>query len=109
MAKLWGVFWGLCVYYNMGFRNILVETTTGVPKSYAYRTLVQVISNLRDSFWQIEFCLIYREANMCADSLAKAGHRLSRGITFFDRLPGCCQLAFLANSVGHGCPRSINC
>ena len=60
--------------------------STGVPESHAYRTLVQAISNLRDSFWQIEFCLIYREANMCTNSLAKVGHKLSKGITFFDRL-----------------------
>ena len=120
MAKLWGIFWGLCVCYNMGVRNIVVETdsrcafqmiSTRVPESHACRTLVQAIGNLWEKIWHIEVCLIYREANMCADSLAKAGHRLNRGLTVFDRLPGCCHLAFLADLVGdgHGCPRFVNC
>ena len=104
--------------HNMGFRNVLVETnssfafsmvTLGMPESHICKSLLQAIRNLYDSDWQVEFSLIYREANMCADSLAKVGHRLTREVTFFDRLPACCQLAFLVDSVGHGCPRIVNC
>ena len=83
--------------------------TSGVPDSHACRSLVQAIRSLYDSVWWVEFCLIYREANMCADSLAKASCGLSRGITFFDKLPVCHHLALFVDSVGHGCPGLVKC
>ena len=56
----------------------------------------------------MELSHIYREANRCIDGLAKLGHRLPLGISFFDRLPACISLDFLADCVGHSSTRMIH-
>ena len=49
MAELWGIYWGLFVCHNMGFRNVLVETnssfafsmvTLGMPESHICKSLL---------------------------------------------------------------------
>ena len=88
------VYWRLFICHNMGFRNMLVETvssrvysmiTLGDLESHVCKFLVQAIRNLCENDWQIT--VIYHKANMCADNLAKVGHRLPREITFFAWLP----------------------
>ena len=100
----------------MGFRYVLLETnsscvyhlvTNGVPDSHVCSFLVRAISNLLKEEWQVELRIIFREANRCADCLAKFAHKLPRGITFFDGVPNCVSLAYLVDSLDHGVSRCM--
>ena len=73
----------------------------------AYSSLVYAINRLRNQNWNVEIKLVYREANMCADRLAKHGHSLPLGITLFDSLPACISLEFFTDLIGQGYPRTI--
>ena len=44
---------------------------------------------------------------MCVDRLAKHGHKLPLGITFFDSMPGCISLEFFTDLTGQGYPRTV--
>ena len=44
--------------------------------THVYSSLVNVVRNLIRQDWWVEFNHIFHEANMCADGLAKYGHRL---------------------------------
>ena len=49
-----------------------------------------------------------REVNRCADKLARFGHRLSLGLTFFNSLPICISRNFLVDSSGRCSPRLVH-
>ena len=97
---------------NLGYRNIVLEMDSsaaftlvqqGVPSTHAYSTIIHANQRLVNE----ELCLIYREANRCADRLARVSHKIPVGMSFFDRLPSCISLEFLADSLGIYCPRMI--
>ena len=75
LAVIWGVFWGLLVGQDMGFRNIWLETDSssvynlinqGATVTHTY-SLVDALRNLLNEDWNIEFRHIFHEANMCVD------------------------------------------
>ena len=51
---------------------------------------------------------VLRETNKCADKLAWLRRRCSKGVTFFDRMPACISLEFLADCIGQDCTRFIS-
>ena len=82
MAKLWGVYWGIFIRHNLAFRNVWIETDSPYVHQLlsqdnsiynAYSSLVYAINRLRDQNWNVEIKLVYPEANMCVDRLAKHG------------------------------------
>ena len=55
---------------------------------------------ISDEDWCVEVSLVYREANVCADRLAKHGHSLELGVSIFDKIPSfICQEVFVGSSV----------
>ena len=118
MAELWGIFWGLFISYNMGHRNVILETDStcvyhlvmyGVPETHTYSSLVYAVRNLIRKDWNVEINHSFREANRYANSLAKYGHRIPIGISFFDRAPTSIFLDLLVDSSGHSCTRIVCC
>ena len=107
------MFWGLLLRRNLGYTNIVLETDSscalnliklGVLVTHSYSSLIVAVRNLLSEDLNVDFIHIFREANRCANSLAKFGHRLSKGISFFDKLPSYISLDFLADSQGQGGP-----
>ena len=77
----------------------------GVPETHS--SLVFAVRNLIKKDWNVEINQSFREANRCADSLIKYGHRIPIGISFFDRAPACISLDLLADSSGHSYTRVV--
>ena len=110
VAELWSVFWGIFLGRNLGFSYVLIETDfisalrlikQEIPATYAYVTLVNAIHKLLDEEWHVELTHILKEADRCANQLAKFGHRLPLDRTFFDRIPPCVSVDFFADCTGH--------
>ena len=118
LAEIWGAYWGLCIGMLTGFRNVVLELDSicvyhfisqGVKRSHMHASIVNAVrSFLEECDGNIENSHLYREANSCADGMAKQAHNLPLGVSFFDRLPLCISLDFLANSVRHVRPRTVN-
>ena len=97
LAELWDVYWGLSIIRNRGFRNVWLELdpsyvyhfiSHGVVDTHAAAPLVAAIRNMiLEGDWNEEVSLVYREANVCANKLAKHGHFLLVGMVVFDVLP----------------------
>ena len=92
MEELWGVYQGVFISHNMAYQNVWIKTDSAYVHQLlsqdtsvynAFYSIVSTINNLRERNWNMEISLIYREANICAVMLAKFGHRLPLGITFY--------------------------
>ena len=67
-----------------------------VVDSHVRTPLVNAVRILMEQFnGNVVVRHIYREANACADGLAKHGHSLPLGVVFFERVPSCIFLEFL--------------
>ena len=118
LVELWGTCWGLCFSKNMGLEYVILELDSncsyyfisdGIPTSHVYSTLVDNIRKmLQNDDWVVEKTQIYGEASECANSLAKKGHQLSIGVTFFDRLLGFISIEFLVDFFGCSSARVIH-
>ena len=79
----------------MGTKQVILEVDSscifhyisyGVPSTHVYAPLVDTIRNMMiDEDWNVQVCQVYREANYCADRLAKQCYKLPIGVTFFDK------------------------
>ena len=80
----------------------------GILQSHAYAPIVNVIRNLIEELvGNVIFRHVYREENTCADGLAKYSHSLPIAFVFFESLPPCISLEFLADLVGQVSPRTV--
>ena len=71
---------------------------------HIHAPLVRDIRNfLDDNDWNVEVGHTYREADSCADKLAKSGHNFRLGVKFFERLPPLISLDCLADASGLYC------
>ena len=79
----------------------------GVPTTHVYIAIIRAIQRLINDDWNVELCLIYCEVNRYVDRLARVGHRLPMGMSFFDSLPPLISLDFLADAYDTYCPWMI--
>ena len=72
----WGVLWALLLSRNLGYRQIVLKMDSStvfgliqqkVPSTHTYSSLIHTIQMFISDEWNVEICLIYREANRCAD------------------------------------------
>ena len=111
LVEIWGAYWDIYIGIMLDFRNIVLELDSicvyqyisqGVKETHMYAPIINAARKLmEDANNNIVIRHVYREANACADGLAKHGY-----IIFFDSLPPCISLNFLANSIGHVRPCS---
>ncbi|XP_039003122.1 uncharacterized protein LOC120129765 [Hibiscus syriacus] len=76
-SELWGIYTGLRLAWNLGFRNALVQAecleAIEDPHSIEHLpSLAQAIAHLRQRCWETACRWIPQEANKIADSLAKS-------------------------------------
>ena len=76
--------------------------------THVHAVIINSIRNLLTKDWTVEVNHVYREANNCADRLAKLGHKCPIGLSFFDQLPACISLDFLADQMGQCTPRIVH-
>ncbi|KAI5351228.1 hypothetical protein L3X38_004119 [Prunus dulcis] len=96
-AELWGIFWGLHLAWEDGFRTVEVECDSKSavdlllnPPSHTHPLFS--ITNCCYLLIQKEWCCsvkhIFREQNFAADSLAAMSHDLPLGLHILDSAPG---------------------
>lgn len=98
------MFFGLKVAKQMGFTKVILEVDSlcavqlgsEVPLEFhACRPLIMAVRNLCQSIGEVQIVHQFREANACADTLAKLGHGLQPGSHVLPSLPSCVQLFFM--------------
>ena len=113
-AELWGAYWSLYLGWQLGHRKIILELDSKcavllishqVLEAHVCSSLLKAIKELLSRDWNVEICHIYREANSCADRVAKHGHSCGVGFNYFSVLPDFMSLEFCADHMGHHCPR----
>ena len=78
--------------------------TLGVLDTHGRASLVDAIQKLISLIaWNVKVSLVFREANVCADKLAKHGHDLHMG-TVYDSLPPFVSQEAHADSLGRRRP-----
>lgn len=118
LVELWGIYQGLLIAKNKGIKNIWLEISSshfyyfishGVLDTHVYVSLVDAAGNMiTKGDWNVEVSPLYREANVCADKLAKYGYTLHLGVVVFDRLPPFLSQEFLSNSSRTCRPRIVH-
>ena len=92
VVELWAIFWGLFINHSLGFNNIILEPDSNATRmlieqesaaSHAHTAIINSIRNLLVDEWIVEISRVYREANNCANKLAKLDHRYLIGLSFF--------------------------
>ena len=100
---------GLKEAQKLGAQKVILEVDSlcavqlcqdSFSQAHVCRPLIMAIRNLRDSFGEVQIVHQFREANFCADGLAKLGHHLQPGFHIIEALPSCISLAFHANALG---------
>ncbi|KAK0586151.1 hypothetical protein LWI29_001876 [Acer saccharum] len=95
-AELWGIFEGLQFLWKAGFKKVVVESdsqiavgllTNSTHACHPLFSIIQSCKGLMSNKWCCIIRHVYREGNRVADGIAKLGHSLGLGITFFSDPP----------------------
>lgn len=101
LEELWGILTGLELAWELGFRNILLESDSHnavslLTKNHSQTHLCRAILNSIKSYlqrnWRVQVYHIYREGNVVADWLANFLISLPCGIHVFSSPPSRCTL-----------------
>ena len=112
MAELVVVRQGLAMAWNVGVKLLQLELDSRVVltwltnKNMSYPTnmlpLICDCRNLLDQEWEVH---VYREANGCADALAKRGTRQRNLMTMYSECPTFVNVSYVRDLSGLGEPR----
>ncbi|KAF7842178.1 ribonuclease H [Senna tora] len=95
-AELWGIYYGVKIAWEKGFRKIIVEcdsflavkqlsgTTNNVNICHPVSHSIKDMLNFK---WDVQIKLISRSENLCADTMAKKGLSLKNGLALLDDPP----------------------
>ncbi|KAH9685635.1 putative ribonuclease H protein [Citrus sinensis] len=115
-AKVWGLFQGLQLAWNIGIRQLRVEVdsrctikilATNNIHPNAYSSLIQGIKRLPNRDWQVSLSHSYRETNFAADYLANQALLLPLGIYVFPTPPSETEGWLLHDVSGSAYPRMV--
>ena len=113
-AELWGLYEGLKMAWNSGFRKVLIESDSlssvqlicsDIRHNHPLYGLIQSCKNLVAAEWSCSITHIFREGNKLADGLARMGYNLDTGIKFYEDPPPEISLIFDADYRGITCLR----
>ncbi|KAL4305238.1 hypothetical protein AHAS_Ahas16G0058300 [Arachis hypogaea] len=76
----------------------LIRSTTA--ETHVGASLARSIKELLTKPQKVVIRHIFREANQCADALAKYGQRMGRGVTLFEEVPAMIVLLMEADERG---------
>ncbi|KAF7835740.1 ribonuclease H [Senna tora] len=114
-AELMAIKHGLLLGLQRGFGDLIVEVdcleAINLIKNedisrHQLGSLIQDIRAISNSFAKISLKHVYREANHCADGLAKMGSQNNLPYTVWESPPSAINLAVLADSSGVSFPRA---
>ncbi|KAK0595722.1 hypothetical protein LWI29_009351 [Acer saccharum] len=110
-AELWGLYEGLLLAWNAGFRKVLVESDslhvvqlmhTASKQNHPCFSIIQSCKNLLLADWDCSITHVFREGNRLADGLAFMGQSMATGIVFFDNPP--CEIVSIFEADFNGLP-----
>ncbi|WCJ31853.1 Polynucleotidyl transferase ribonuclease H-like superfamily protein [Euphorbia peplus] len=116
-AKLWGIYDGLILAWNLGFIKVQVEVDSLLCVDLLHRqstlsndllTLIVGIRTLQQRNWEISISHTYREGNRGADFMANLAATVELGIHFFDRPPMGVHRIIEQDLLGVSFPRICN-
>ena len=112
MAELVVVRQGLAMVWNMGVKLLQLELDSKVVlnqltiSNLNYPTnilpLICDCRNLLDQEWEVHMQHVYREANGCADALAKWGTHLRNMMTVYSECPTFVYVSYVRDLTGLG-------
>ena len=118
MAELEAVRQGLEMAWNMGVKHLQLELDSKVVLNWLtisnlnYPTnilpLICDCMNLLDQVWEVHMQHVYREANGCADALAKRGTHLWNMMTVYSECPTFVYVSYVRDLTGLGETRLCN-
>jgi len=116
MAELWGVYYGLVIAWERGFRRVELEVDsklvvgflqTGVTEMHPLSFLVRLCHGFISRDWLVRVTHVYREANRLADGLANYAFSLDFGFLSLDVCPESVLSIMFEDVNGSGVPRTI--
>ena len=112
MAELAAVRQGLEMAWNMGYKFLQLELDSKVVQSWLtnynvnYPTnmlpLICDCRNLLHQEWEVHVHHVYREANGCADVLAKRGTRQQPLVCVYSTCPSFVTVSYIRDLTGLG-------
>ena len=118
IAELAAVRQGLAMAWNMGIKHLQLELDSEVVLNWLtisnlnYPTnilpLICDCMNLLDQEWEVHMQHVYREANGCADALAKRGTHLWNMMTVYSECPTFVYVSYVRDLTGLGETRLCN-
>lgn len=106
-AELWGVYDGLHLAWEKGFKNVIIEVDSlfvinAIQKvdceGSSYHSLVRGIQNVLALEWRVSFQHVYLEGNRCADLMTALGASLPIGCHYFEQ-PTTAALAIINEEI----------
>ena len=116
LAELWGVYYGLCIAWDRGYRQLELEVDsesvvgflqTGINDSNPLSFLVRLCYGFISRDWLVKVSHVYREANRLADGLANYASSLSLGLHVFELVPDSVGAISLEDIQGVSRPRQV--
>ena len=118
MAELEAVRQGLAMAGTMGVKSLQLELDSKVILNWLtnsnlnYPTnilpLICDCRNLLDQEWEVHMQHVYREANGCADALAKQRTHLQNRMTMYSECPTFVYVSYMRDLTGLGKTRLYN-
>ena len=118
VAELWGVFTGLQLCRSRGWGKVIVQIDSKVVCDAIIGSeigrilgwsIVREIRKLLKLPWEVRVVNIFREANRCADELAKIGCHQGEDLIIYEQCPVSVGPLLLADTVGNSIPRLVSC
>ena len=117
-AELWGIFWGLSLTWDAGYREVESEcdsrvaitclTSPTVPTHPHYSIISYYKMKIHDP-WCCAIKHIYREQNIVVDVLATRSYNLGLGLYVYNEVPDFLKDILVADVGGAMSPRSVFC
>ena len=115
-AELWGIFWGLSLAWDAGYREVEIEcdsiaavallSSPTVPTHPLYSIISCCKMKIHEP-WCCAIKHIYREQNVAADALAARSYNLGYGLHVYDEVPDFLEDILAADARGIVRPRAI--
>ncbi|CAJ2664280.1 unnamed protein product [Trifolium pratense] len=115
-VELWGVYEGLRLAWERGFKKVELRVDSmvvaytlknGSKGSVVGWRLVQQIRRFLELDWEIKICHSYREANKCADALANIGCQQESTLMIYEHCLAQLSSLLLADVMEIATPRLI--
>ncbi|KAG7576302.1 Ribonuclease H domain [Arabidopsis thaliana x Arabidopsis arenosa] len=116
MAELWGIYYGLVIAWERGYRRVELEVDSelvvgfvqsGVSDGHPLSFLVRLCQGFFSRDWLVRVTHVYREANRLADGLANYAFTLGLGFLHLDDCPDVVHPILLADANGTAFPRHV--